>query len=124
MPLGIVLTLLPILAPLGTGPTVAQDASLISLERDGAYELAYAVALPEAPVGHPSNLITTSSGVPWASQVEEEEPGSFILGAVVGAVIAAAYLSNREGGDGEPLFPWVPIGAFFGGMITWSAGIG
>lgn len=55
-------------------------------------------------------------------QVEEDEPGSFLLGAVVGAVATAVYLSNRSGGDGGP--PIVPLGALMGGIIFWSAGIG
>lgn len=66
---------------------------------------------------------------PWeasnpAFQLEEEDPGSFTLGAVLGGALTAVLLSSREEGDGDPLLPWVPIGAFIGGMITWSAGIG
>ncbi len=59
-----------------------------------------------------------------AFQLEEKEPGSFILGAVMGGVATAVLLLRREEGDGDPFLPWVPIGAFIGGMITWSAGIG
>lgn len=57
-------------------------------------------------------------------QVEEEEPGSFVLGAFVGAVATVVILSQRSGGDGDPLHVYGALGAFVGGMIFWSAGIG
>ena len=74
--------------------------------------------------GYPTALSATDRAHGEALQIEEEEPGSFLLGAIVGAAVTAIWLSQRSEGDGDPLFVYAPIGALMGGMIFWSAGIG
>lgn len=110
----IVLFTLALAGFLGLGDVQAQDSTRSSILSDSTF-------FPDPVMGHERPRRP-------ALQVAEDEPGSFLLGAIVGAIVAAAInaanedAENRE--DGGAIFFLVPISALAGGIIFWTAGIG
>ena len=123
---GRILLYLPLMAILGFSDTGAQEPTVVRPATNHAPEPVSSVVVAGTTFFRATVAIGPEHEYSPAVQLEEEEPGSFLLGAFVGAAVAFFYLQDRSerGGDGEPPLPWVPVGALAGGMVFWSAGIG
>jgi hypothetical protein len=105
---------------LGVGSVAAQ-----TIDADSAQRQASPIVLADTSFFPPTVAFSTSDSFRPLQEVEESEPGSFLLGAFVGLIVAAAILSEvADQGDGGGGFFILPIGVIGGGMIFWSAGIG